>query len=52
MGLMFILINSAIKTLVMLVLNLFVTATAVITFIFIGYFLVSIFRSSENNARS
>jgi hypothetical protein len=50
LALIYILANSAIKTFGVLVLNLAVAATVVLFFLFIGYFLNSVFNSEEREA--
>ncbi|MEQ6389298.1 DUF4839 domain-containing protein [Bacillaceae bacterium S4-13-58] len=51
LALIYILANSAIKTFGVLVLNLAVAATVVLFFLFIGYFLTSIFNNEDNEVR-
>lgn len=51
LALIYILANSAMKTFGILVLNLAVAATVVLFFLFIGYFLTSIFNNGENEVR-
>lgn len=50
LALIYTLANSAVKTFGVLVLNLAVAATVVLFFLFIGYFLNSIFNSEEREA--
>jgi len=50
LALIYVLVNSAIKTFGILVLNLAVAATVVLFFLFIGYFFNSLFNSEEREA--
>ncbi len=50
LALIYVLVNSAIKTLGILFLNLAVAATGVFFFLFIGYLLITVFNSGEREA--